>query len=136
MNGNSLCLGSYTRVLICQNSSDYMTYKGVHLIACKFYFNKVDFKMKNRKFPGGLVVRIPGFSLLWDSGVQSLIGELRSHKPHSMVKNKWAPLVAQLVKNPPAMWETWGRSLGWEDPLEKGTATHPVFWPDQRVGHD
>ena len=29
-------------------------------------------------------------------------------------------LVAQLVKNPPAMWETWSRSLGWEDPLEKG----------------
>ena len=28
------------------------------------------------------------------------------------------------VKNPPAMWETWVRSLGWEDPLEKGPATH------------
>ena len=36
----------------------------------------------------------------------------------------WASLVAQLVKNPPAMWETWVRSLGWEDPLEKGKATH------------
>ena len=33
-------------------------------------------------------------------------------------------LVAQLVKNLPAMWETWVRSLGWEDPLEKGMATH------------
>ena len=32
----------------------------------------------------------------------------------------WASLVAQLVKNPPAMWETWVQSLGWEDPLEKG----------------
>ena len=32
-------------------------------------------------------------------------------------------LVAQLVKNPAAMWETWVLSLGWEDPLEKGTAT-------------
>ena len=29
----------------------------------------------------------------------------------------WASLVAQLVKNPPVMWETWVRSLGWEDPL-------------------
>ena len=29
-------------------------------------------------------------------------------------------LVAQLVKNPPAMWETWVQSLGWADPLEKG----------------
>ena len=35
-----------------------------------------------------------------------------------------ASLVAQLLKNPPAMWETWVRSLGWEDPLEKGKATH------------
>ena len=36
----------------------------------------------------------------------------------------WASLVAQLVKNPPAMQETWVRSLGWEDPLEKGKATY------------
>ena len=36
----------------------------------------------------------------------------------------WASVVAQLVKNPPAMQETWVRSLGWEDPLEKGKATH------------
>ena len=32
--------------------------------------------------------------------------------------------MAQLVKNPPAMCKTWIRSLGWEDPLEKGMATH------------
>ena len=36
----------------------------------------------------------------------------------------WASLVAQLLKNPPAMRETWVQSLGWEDPLEKGKATH------------
>ena len=36
----------------------------------------------------------------------------------------WASLVAQLVKNPPAMQETWVQSPGWEDPLEKGKATH------------
>ena len=36
----------------------------------------------------------------------------------------WASLVTQLVKNPPAMWETWVGSVGWEDPLEKGKATH------------
>ena len=36
----------------------------------------------------------------------------------------WASQVAQLVKNPPAVWETWVPSLGWEDPLEKGKATH------------
>ena len=32
----------------------------------------------------------------------------------------WASLVAQLIKNLPAVWEPWVRSLGWEDPLEKG----------------
>ena len=36
----------------------------------------------------------------------------------------WASLVAHMVKNPPAVWETWVRSLGWENALEKGTATH------------
>ena len=36
----------------------------------------------------------------------------------------WSSLVAQLVKNLPAMQETWVRSLGWEDPLEKGKTSH------------
>ena len=36
----------------------------------------------------------------------------------------WPSLVAQLVKNPPAMWEPWVQSLGWEDPLEKGKTMH------------
>ena len=35
-----------------------------------------------------------------------------------------ASLVAQLVKNLPAMWETWVPALGWEDPLEEGMSTH------------
>ena len=61
-------------------------------------------------------------------------------------------LMAQLVKNPPMMWETWVRSLGQEDPLEKEMATHSstlawkIPWTEergglqsmwsQRVGHD
>ena len=51
----------------------------------------------------------------------------------------WASLVAQLVKNPPAAQETWVRSLRWEDPLEKGKATHSsipawrIPWTIQRV---
>ena len=36
----------------------------------------------------------------------------------------WASLIAQLVKNPPAMQETWVQSLGWKDPLEKEKAIH------------
>ena len=51
-----------------------------------------------------------------------------------------ASLGAQLVKNPPAMQETWVQSLGWEDPLEKGTATHSsilawrIPWTEETVG--
>ena len=48
--------------------------------------------------------------------------------------------MAQLVKNPPAMQETRVRSVGWEDPLKKGMATHPsiLAWriPLQKVRHD
>ena len=39
-------------------------------------------------------------------------------------QHTWASLMAQLVKNPPAVLETWIQSLGWEDPLEEGMATH------------
>ena len=53
----------------------------------------------------------------------------------NLLQYSWASFVAQLVKNPPAMQETWVRSLGWEDPLEKGKATHSsilawrIPWP-------
>ena len=63
-----------------------------------------------------------------------------------------APLVAQMVKNPPAVQQTWVQSLGWKDPLEKGMATHSsilaweIPWTEEpgglqpmgshRVGHD
>ena len=40
------------------------------------------------------------------------------------IRTVWISLVAQMVKNPLAMQETWVQSLGWEDPLEKGKATH------------
>ena len=48
------------------------------------------------------------------------------------------PFVAQLVKNLSTVWETWVWSLGWEDPLEKGKATHSSIgtWIIHRVGHD
>ena len=59
----------------------------------------------------------------------------------------WVSLVAQLVKNPPAMQETGVQSLGWEDPFEKGKVTHSSILAlripgtvesmgSQRVGHD
>ena len=43
-------------------------------------------------------------------------------------------IVAQLVKNPPAMQETWVQSLGWEDLLEKAKVPTPVFWPGEFHG--
>ena len=43
------------------------------------------------------------------------------------LQSPWASLVAQLVKNPPAMQEIQVQSLGWEDSLEKGTATHSTI---------
>ena len=48
--------------------------------------------------------------------------------------------MAQLVQNPPEMWETWVQSLGWKDPLEKGMATHSsivawrIPWTEQSMG--
>ena len=46
----------------------------------------------------------------------------------------WASLVAQKVKNLPVTWEIWVRSLGWEDPLEKGMATRSVLLPGESHG--
>ena len=45
-----------------------------------------------------------------------------------------ASLVAQMVKNLPAMQETWVRSLAWEDPLEEAWKPTPVFWPGEFLG--
>ena len=77
------------------------------------------------------------------------------HEQHSLMYVCgcfWAFLVAQMVKNPPVIWETWTLFLGWEDPLEKEMATHSsilawkIPWTkkpgrlqsmgSQRVGHD
>ena len=54
--------------------------------------------------------------------VQFRLGRCAGEGTGYPVQQSWASLVAQLVKNLPAMWETWVRSLGWEDPLEKGKA--------------
>ena len=56
--------------------------------------------------------------------VQSLVGKLIPHAMWHKPKKFRASLVAQRVKRLPSMQETWVRSLGWEDPLEKGMTTH------------
>ena len=64
-----------------------------------------------------------------------------------LLQYAWASLIAQMVKNLPAMQEIWFQSLGWEDPLEKEKATHSsilawrIPWTvksmgSQRVGHN
>ena len=46
----------------------------------------------------------------------------------------WASLVAQLVNNPPAVWETWVQSLGWEDLWKREWLPTPIFWPGEFHG--
>ena len=53
---------------------------------------------------------------------------------HPSVIFTWASLVAQLVKNLPAMWETWVRFLGWEIPWRRERLPTPVFWPEEFQG--
>ena len=53
-------------------------------------------------------------------GLRSCPGEVIGYP----LQYSWASLVAQTVKNPPATWETWIQSLGWEDSLEEGKTTH------------
>ena len=59
------------------------------------------------------------------------VAQLLQKISYQHLASAWASLVAQLVKNLPAMRETQVQYLGWEDPLEKGKATTPVFWPGE-----
>ena len=75
-----------------------------------------------RGFPGISV----GKESSWNAGDPRLIPGLRRSAGERIgypLQYSWASLVAQLVKNLPAMRETWVRSLIWEDPLEKRKAT-------------
>ena len=63
----------------------------------------------------------------------SLLQHSENTAQFSLLKKR-ASLVAQLVKNPPAMQETWVQTLGWEDPLEKERLPTPVFWPGEFHG--
>ena len=50
------------------------------------------------------------------------------------LRYSWTYLIAQLIKNPPAMRETWVTSLGWEDPWRRERLPTPVFWPGEFRG--
>ena len=75
----------------------------------------------------GFSCRSGGKESTCNAGDTSLIpgsGRSPGERTGYPLQYSWASLVAQLVKNPPTMRETWIRSLGWEDPLETGKATH------------
>ena len=57
-------------------------------------------------------------------GLGRSAGEGRSYP----LQYSWASFVTCLVKNPPKIWDTWVQSLGWEDPLENGKATHSTIF--------
>ena len=59
-----------------------------------------------------------------DPGLISGLGRFPGEGIVYPLQYSWASFAVQLVKNPPAMWESCVRSLGWEDLLEKGKATH------------
>ena len=87
-----------------------------------------------------------------DTGSVPELGRSPGEGTGHALQYSWASLVAQTVKNPPAMWETWVRSPGWEDTLEECIQPTLVFlagespWTEepsrlqsmgsQRVGHD
>ena len=75
----------------------------------------------------GFLVSSAGKESACDAGdLASILGLGRSHGEGKgyPLQYSWASVVAQLVKNLPEMQKTWVQSLGWEDPLEKGKATH------------
>ena len=76
----------------------------------------------SNEYSGLISFKIDWFDLLAVQG--TLKSLLQHHISKASILWRWASLVAQLVKNLPAMLETQVQSLGWEDPLEKGTATH------------
>ena len=98
------------------------------------------------RFPGGSAGKETACNA-GDSGLIPRLGRSAGEGIGYPLQYSWAFLVAQLIKNPPIMWETWIRSLGWNDPLKKGMTTHPsilawrIPWTiqsirSQRVGHN
>ena len=85
-------------------------------------------RLKGRKFPSNDVYELKKEiqNYTWNNRANEMIssgGYLLNYILHKTI-NARAPLITQLVKNPPAMQETWVQSLSWEDLLEKGKATH------------
>ena len=96
----------------------------IHTTVCNINNNNL---LYSKGFPDSSF----GKESAWNAGDSGLIPELGRSAGEGIgypLQYSWASLVAQLVKNLPAMWKTWVWSLGWKDPLEKGKATHFSIW--------
>ena len=81
-------------------------------------------RVQERGFPGSLAGKESACNAA-DPNLTPGLGRPPGERIGYPLQYSWASLVAPRVKNPPAMWEPWVPSLGWEDPLEKGAVTHP-----------
>ena len=83
----------------------------------------LDTPISKKDFPSSSAGKEPAFNSK-DPGLIPRWGRSTGEGIGYLFQYSWASVVAQLVKNLPAMWETSVQSLGWEDLLEKGKATH------------
>ena len=135
-------------------SSQTRNWTEVFCIACGFFTNWV---MREAQYlasvSASLVAQLIKKFTCNEGDPSSILGLGRSCEGIGYpFQYSWASLVVQMVKNPPAMWETWVQSLAWKDPLEEGIATYSSIlawgipmdrgaqWAtanwSQRVGHD
>ena len=110
--------------------------------------NQLNIKDSSKELRYRKAVRHIGFLFL----ISGITVSFCINPSFSAVVSNWDSLAAQTVKNLPAIQENWVPSLGWEDPLEKGMATHSniLVWKiprreepgrlqsmgSQKVGHD
>ena len=97
---------------ITQQTQQCQTYVGYMFLVWSFFGFPCSSAGKESACNAGDPRLIPGLRRFPGEGIGYLL------------QFSWASLVAQLVKNPHAMRKTWVQSLSWEDPLEKGKATH------------
>ena len=115
----------------------------------RFAYENLVEQCSQEDFPGGAGGKRPTWQCkrYEDAGSTPGSGRFPGKGKGYPLQYSWASLVAQLVKNLPAMRETWIQSLGWEDPLEKGKVAHSsilawripwTVWSMelQRVRHD
>ena len=106
------------------------------MLSLKYFLLKKTLLLSCPQKPSSLLCKQPGISVgllcssvgkelacnAGDPGSIPRSGRSPGEKTGYPLQYSWTSFVAQLVKNPPAMWETWVRSLGWECSLEKGKA--------------